>query len=88
MAIPDGGILTKGKVQAQARLLLQPLDLDGLIAKGILAKKGTWYRILKFKAIPEHAWVKVSEIAQDKHGSMIKFSKLSKRARVQLEKMV
>lgn len=88
MAIIHLPALTKDNVKARARLLLQPLDLDGLITKGILVKKGAWYRILKFKAIPEHAWVQVSEIAQDKHGSMIKFAKLSKRARSQFEKVV
>jgi len=88
MAATDLPALTKENVQARACLMLQPLDIEGLIRKGILLKKGAWYRILKFKAIPEHAWVKVSEIAQDKHGSMIKFSKLSKRDRAQLEKMV
>ena len=88
MAIINLPALTKDNVKARARLLLQPLDLKGLIAKGILVKKGAWYRILQFKPIPEHAWVQVSEIAQDEHGSMIKFKKLSKRARTQLEKVV
>jgi hypothetical protein len=88
MAIINLPALTNDNVKARARLLLQPLDLEGLIAKGILIKKGAWYRILQFKAIPEHAWVKVSEIGQDKHGSLIKFKKLSKSARTQLEKVI
>lgn len=88
MAIINLPALTKDNVKARARLLLKPLDLEGLITKGILVKKGAWYRILQFKGMPEHAWVKVSEIGQDKHGTMIKFKKLSKRARTQLEKVI
>jgi hypothetical protein len=74
----------------QVRLSTQPLDLENLVKKGILEKKGAWYRILKFKAIPEHAWAQVCEIAQGSrgNGSMIKFAKLSKRARTDLEKVV
>jgi hypothetical protein len=81
--------LTKDNVKARARLLLQPLDLESLIRKGILEKKGAWYRIINFKEVPEHAWAQVCEMAQDPrgNGSKIKFKKLSKTDRAGLEKV-
>ena len=72
----------------QVRFLSQPLDLEDLVRKGILEKKGAWYRILKFKSIPEHVWANVSGIKRDPHGSMIKFAKVSKSSRAKFEKVV
>ena len=88
MAITDRGALTKEGVQAQARLLLHPLNLEDLIRRGILEKKGAWYRILKRKDLPAYASAQVSEVAPDSHGSMVKFANLSKKAAAQLEKMI
>lgn len=87
MPTTDG--ITKEKWLAQVRLLLKPLDLEDLTKKGILAKEGAWYKILKFKEVPEHAWAQVCEIWQHSrgNGSKIKFKKLSKRDRTQLEKI-
>ena len=75
------------KVQEQARLLLQPLDLKDLATRGILVKEGAWYRILKFNALPDHAFARISEIAQDSRGSKVKFLKLSMKATADLKKM-
>lgn len=82
--------INKNDIQAQARLLLEPLDLESLIRNGILEKEGAWYRIINFKEVPEHAWAQVCEMAQHPHcnGSKVKFKKLSKRDRAGLEKVV
>jgi hypothetical protein len=88
--MPTASPINKNDIQARARLLLQPLDLESLIRKGILEKEGAWYQIINFKEIPEHAWAQVCEMAQDPrgNGSKIKFKKLSKRDRAGLEKVV
>jgi hypothetical protein len=51
------------KLQAQARLLTQPLDLDDLIARKILTKEGLWYRVHNIKQLPKHATARIREIA-------------------------
>ena len=88
MAINDR--IAKNDFQASARLLLQPLDLESLIRKGLLVKKGAWYRVDKIKDLPAHVRVQVCEIAHNPNGSgsMIKFAKLSKSSRAKLEKVV
>lgn len=79
MDTTDRGELIK-KMRAQARLLLQPLDLKDLATRGILVKEGAWYRILKFKALPKNVFARMSEIAQDSRGTKVKFLKVSKKA--------
>jgi hypothetical protein len=89
MAIPHS--LAKNDFQARARLLLQPINLRGLIRRGILAKKGAWYRVLKFNALPVHARAQVCQLIHDPkdNGSLkIKFTKLSRRGRAELKKVL
>lgn len=74
----------------QVRLLIQPLDLESLVSKGILEKKRAWYRVLKLRAIPEHVWAQVCQIAPAPNGkgSMIKFAKLSTQGKADFEKLL
>jgi hypothetical protein len=84
-------LITKEAWRAkQVRLLIQPLDLENLVRKGILEKNRAWYRILKLRAIPEHVWAQVCQIAPAPNGtgSMIKFAKLSKQGRADFEKLL
>ena len=87
MSSTDRAELSK-KISAQARLLLRPLDLKGLVTRGIIVQEGDWYRILKFKALPEHALAQVSVLTQDSCGTTVKFLKVSKRSSTQLKKIV
>lgn len=82
--------IAKSNFQASARLLLQPLDLESLIKKGMLVKKGAWYRVDKIKDLPAHVRTQVCEIAHNPNGngSLIKFAKLSKSSRAKFEKVV
>ena len=76
------------QIRWQARLLLQPLDLADLVGRGILAKKGAWYRVLKFNELGEHAFARVCEMKNDSRGASIKFKRISKNTTASLKKLV
>ena len=78
-----------------AKSWLTPLDLDALVADGVLEKKGAWYRIVKPEALPEHAKKKISTVSQQRlpNGemgeSLVKFHKpLTETKRREFEKIV
>jgi ribosomal protein L22 len=81
-------VITKKEFQTEARILLQPLDVEDLVSRKILVKEGAWYRVLKFKALTKHAFTLISEIAQDSRGTKIKFMKVSKKASAKLKKVL
>lgn len=55
-----------------------PIDFDELIQAGIIEKKGAWYQINDWSALPEHA---KDKIAQMRSGDtvLVKFRAPSKR---------
>src|SRR5688500_1355539 len=42
------------------RLLAIPVNLDGLIAEGVLSRHGDWYHIEDRWRVPEHLWLRIS----------------------------
>ena len=58
--------------------LATPIDFDALIQAGVLEKKGAWYQINDWNALPEHARVKISAIRSD-DTTFVKFRAPSKR---------
>jgi hypothetical protein len=57
--------------------LAQPLDLVELEREGVISKTGAWYRVQDWKALPEHARLKVREFSIEKHSTAakVKFAK-------------
>lgn len=78
------------QLQAEVNELAQPVDFDELESKGVLSKEGAWYRIHKMSELPEHARLKISQLAQDERGVKAKFSKASRfeKLAVKLGKLV
>lgn len=60
------------------KLLATPIDFADLEKRGVIAKAGAWYRLLKPEDLPEHAARKIYVIESDKKGVKVKFEKASK----------
>jgi len=75
------------RLQAEARLLSHPLDLEDLIARKILTKQGLWYRVPNIEQLPKNATALIREIARDSRGTKVKFEKVSKAQLRRLEKL-
>ena len=56
--------MDKAEIEKLLEEAATPIDFDGLIASGVLEKKGAWYLVHKWKELPEHAQRKVSTIEQ------------------------
>ncbi len=54
--------ITREKLLKEAEKMVTPIDFDDLVSKGILEKKGAWYRILDMDKLPDHAKVISSDI--------------------------
>lgn len=65
---------SRDDIKAWAKELATPVDVDGLIAEGVLEKAGDWYRILDFSRLPTSVKMKVAKM---KDGGLIKFRKPS-----------
>ena len=61
-----------------AEALATPIDVEQLIADGVLAKAKTrgWFEILDPTRLPDHAWQKIKSV---KSGNRVRFRKASKR---------
>lgn len=81
--------MTSNELREHIRLMIQPVDLEGLIAQGVLAKAGAWYRIMNMKKLPKSVSMHISEISRDSQGrAKIKFAKVSDRQAVSLRKFL
>lgn len=67
--------------------LAQPPDLEELAQKGLLEKKGAWYRVPDMSALPEHVWAKGTAVKQDDTGALFQFSKAFKKSQALATKM-
>jgi hypothetical protein len=77
-------VMSKDEVLEKARSLAIPIDFEDLIKKGVLEKKGAWYKILDMERLPIHAKDKITELAS---GGMAKFSKATKSAQRLVDKL-
>lgn len=72
--------ITRQELIEIAKELVTPIDFDGLIAKGVIEKKGAWYVVLKPNELPPHAWRQATAIkTSSKGGISIKFRKPTKK---------
>lgn len=55
-----------------------PIDFDALIQAGAIQKKGAWYQINDWNALPEHARAKIS-VTRSGDKLLVKFRAPSKR---------
>ena len=55
--------------------MAQPINFEELARQGVISKAGAWYRLHKPPDLPEHAALKVQEIAQDAKGIKVKFAR-------------
>ena len=46
--------------QERRRLLALPLDLEGLVRRGVLTQDGDWYHIVDRNKVPEHLWIRIA----------------------------
>lgn len=57
-----GPLFSREELMERTRELAVPLDLESLQRSGILRKSGSWYEVLDWERLPEHAKVKISAI--------------------------
>lgn len=82
-------MMSKDEVLDLLLEMSKPLELQQLIADGILKKSGAWYIIVKHDKIPQHVWRHVSvsqQISQSTGGKersivKVKFKDASKSSR-------
>lgn len=79
--------LNLDEVKKILELHAKPIDLEDLISKGILEKKGAWYKVHNFDELPEYASVQVSSIKSENSNTYIKFSKANQNAKNLLDKL-
>lgn len=63
--------LTKEEVEERIKLLQTPIDFDALIDAGILAREGSWYRIVDADRVPEHVWVQIGSAKSSDRGVVL-----------------
>lgn len=81
--------MTPDELRAQIRLMLQPLDLDALVAKGVLIKSGAWYQVKNLRQLPKRVSIHISEISQDSSGrTKVKFKRVTDRQAERLRKFL
>jgi hypothetical protein len=67
---------TYKELRRVAEPLATPIDFAGLLAEGVLERRGSWYEILDLDRLPEHARVKIKAVRSP---NLVKFRKPSKR---------
>lgn len=81
--------MTPDELRAQIRLMLQPVDLDALVAKGVLIKSGAWYQVKNLRQLPKRVSIHISEISQDSSGrTKVKFKRVTDRQAERLRKFL
>ena len=74
-------IINKDENIALAKKLATPVNFLELGGKGIIEKKGTWYKIKSLKALPDYASGQIRSIKFDDKGNcFVQFPKSWKRA--------
>ena len=53
--------------------LAEPVDMADLQKRGVIKKEGAWWRILKFKELPESLRLRAYVCAADSKGAKMKF---------------
>lgn len=76
--------ITKKELLEKAKSLAKPIDFDDLIARKILEKKGSKYKILSIEQLPLHARDKLIQIDSEGY---VKFSKATKSAEKLVKKL-
>lgn len=69
---------TYRELRRLAEALAAPIDFEGLIAAGVLRRRGKWYEVRDLPRLPEHARVKIKEVRAP---NRVKFRKPVKRLR-------
>ena len=54
-----------------ARIAATPIDFDDLIKKGVLVKRGDWYRVNGFNRLPSHVQSQVRGMRTDRNGKLL-----------------
>jgi hypothetical protein len=82
--------MTRREWQQGMTRLMQPVDFEDLISRGLLKKEGAWYRFTNIHDLPRHVTDHIVELKSTKGvpGGLAKFKIPSPRQRKMLEKMV
>lgn len=74
-------ILTKKELIKLAKQLATPVNFELLERKGIIEKKGAWYKIKNINGLPDYASQQIREIKNDGKGNcLVKFPQSWKKA--------
>ena len=70
------------KFAALTKKLAEPVDMEDLVKRGVIKKAGAWWRVLKFKELPESLRLRAYAFSSDKKGQKMKFGALSRYEKV------
>ena len=63
----------QSRVEAEQRRMAQPIDLESLIAEGILERdSSTWYVVLDNARLPEHVTAQATAVEASNDGSPLR----------------
>ncbi len=76
-----GHIVSKEEIIKFAKQLATAVDFELLEKKGVIEKKGAWYKIRDINSLPEYARQQVRAIKTDAKGNcLMQFRRPSKKA--------
>ena len=71
-------IITREGLKQEIIALATPIDFDQLVADGVLAKDGAWYKVLDLERLPKHASKKIKTLQTGPKGTRVKFFPVTK----------
>lgn len=81
-------IKLQNQIIEQAKMLATPISFDELEKNGIIEKKGAWFVVINWKALPKYASVQIRAIKQGVDGKIYaQFPKNWKRAQQSYKRM-
>jgi len=75
------------EIRSKATGMSQPLDLENLMARGLITKAGAWYRVSNIHALPENARLQINRFERDSRGLKVQFLHMSKAGTRALEQL-
>lgn len=64
--------LTLDEIAQKMKELATPIDFMDLTKRGIIEKKGSWYRVLDRAALPDYVWAQANTFSSDERGPLLK----------------
>jgi hypothetical protein len=72
-----GHLLTQEELKAEIETFVKPFDMEALMVRGLVEKRGAWYYVPNMHKLPNEVTAKISTMKTAKDGKpLVKFSSL------------